>query len=97
ACSRSVRAHNASGAAEKRGRAIRIIANRPGSGLPQEYEDKLREARDSHHVPPGDPVLFLEVQPGDASEFSDVLKVQGVDVAGHRVLRSRSPAIPNAI
>jgi len=76
---------------------IRIIANRPGSGLPQEYEDKLREARDSHHVPAGGPVLFLEVQPGDASEFSDVLKLQGVDVGGHRVLRSRSPAIPNAI
>jgi hypothetical protein len=76
---------------------IRIIANRPGSGLPQEYEDKLREARESHHVPPGDPVLFLEVQPGDASEFSEILKIRGVEVASHRVLRSRSPAIPNAI
>jgi hypothetical protein len=84
-------------AAARRGGAIRIIANRPGSGLPDEYEEKLREASDSHHVPPGDPVLFLEVQLGDASEFSDVLKVQGVEVGGHLVLRSRSPAIPNAI
>jgi hypothetical protein len=83
--------------ASKRGGAIRIIANRPGSGLPAEYEDKLREASDSHHVPSADPVLFLEVQPGDASEFSDVLKLHGVDVGGHRVLRARSPAIPNAI
>jgi predicted tellurium resistance membrane protein TerC len=83
--------------AARSGRAIRIIANRPGSGLPSEYEDKLREATDSHHVPPGDPVLFLEVRPGDASEFSDVLKLHGVEVGGHRVLRSRSPAIPNAI
>jgi len=83
--------------AAKAGAPIRIIANRPGSGLPQEYEEKLREARDSHHVPPGDPVLFLEVQPGDASEFSEVLKIRGVEVAGHRVLRARSPAIPNAI
>jgi hypothetical protein len=83
--------------AARSGRAIRIIANRPGSGLPSEYEDKLREAIDSHHVPAADPVLFLEVQPGDASEFSEVLKLQGVDVGGHRVLRSRSPAIPNAI
>jgi hypothetical protein len=83
--------------AARRGDGIRIIANRPGSGLPQEYEDKLREATESHHVPSGDPVLFLEVQPGDASEFSDVLKLHGVEVGGHRVLRSRSPAIPNAI
>ena len=81
----------------RRGRAIRIIANRPGSGLPSEYEDKLREASDSHHVPPDEPVLFLEIQPGDASEFSDVLRVQGVEVGGHLILRSKSPAIPNAI
>jgi hypothetical protein len=81
----------------RRGRAIRIIANRPGSGLPSEYEGKLREASDSHHVPPDEPVLFLEIQPGDASEFSDVLRVQGVEVGGHLILRSKSPAIPNAI
>jgi hypothetical protein len=81
----------------RRGRAIRIIANRPGSGLPSEYEDKLREASDSHHVPPDEPVLFLEIQPGDASEFSDVLRVHGVEVGGHLILRSKSPAIPNAI
>ena len=81
----------------RRGRAIRIIANRPGSGLPSEYEDKMREAGDSHHVPPDEPVLFLEIQPGDASEFSDVLRVQGVEVGGHLILRSKSPAIPNAI
>jgi hypothetical protein len=81
----------------RRGRAIRIIANRPGSGLPEEYEGKMREAHDSHHVPPDEPVLFLEIQPGDASEFSDVLRVQGVEVGGHLILRSKSPAIPNAI
>jgi len=81
----------------RRGRAIRIIANRPGTGLPSEYEDKLREASDSHHVPPDEPVLFLEIQPGDASEFSDILRVQGVEVGGHLILRSKSPAIPNAI
>jgi hypothetical protein len=81
----------------RRGRAIRIIANRPGTGLPSEYEDKLREANESHHVPPDEPVLFLEIQPGDASEFSDVLRVHGVEVGGHLILRSKSPAIPNAI
>ncbi|HET9270022.1 MAG TPA: hypothetical protein VFO31_17725, partial [Vicinamibacterales bacterium] len=79
------------------GRAIRIIANRPGTGLPSEYEGKMREASDSHHVPPDEPVLFLEIQPGDASEFSDVMRVQGVEVGGHLILRSKSPAIPNAI
>ena len=60
-------------------------------------EDKVKEARNSHHLTMDDAVLFLEVRPGDASEFSDVLKLHGVEVGGHRVLRSRSPAIPNAI
>jgi hypothetical protein len=80
-----------------RGEAVRIIANRPGTGAIAEYEEKLREARDSHHLPPDDPILFLEVQPGDASSFSEVLSVHGVMVNGYRVLRCQSPAIPNAI
>ena len=85
-------------AVASRGRAIRIIANRPGTGLPSEYEDKMREASDSHHVPPDDPVLFLEIQPGDASEFSDVLQDRRASRwAATCILRSRSPAIPNAI
>jgi hypothetical protein len=83
--------------AASRGGAIRIIANRPGSGLVDEYEDKLREASDSHHLPPEDPVLFLEIRPGDASQFSEVLRIHGVEVGPHRVLRCQSPAIPNAI
>jgi hypothetical protein len=83
---------------EARGReAVRIIANRPGMGDIAEYEDKLLEARDTHHLPPDEAVLFLEVQPGDASEFSEVLAVSGVRVNGFRVLRCKSPAIPNAI
>jgi hypothetical protein len=76
---------------------IRIIANRPGDGTPEEYNAKLREARDSHRLLPGDPVLFLEVQPGDTSQFSEVVHLHGVEVDGHRVLRCQSPAIPNTI
>ena len=41
-------------------------------------------------------MLFVEVQPSDASPFSDVLNVQGVDVGGSRA-SLREPAIPNAI
>jgi len=80
-----------------RGAAINIIANRPGAGDRREYEDKLREARDSHHLTADDPVIFVEVQRGDASEFSEVLLVRGATVEGFSVLRAKSPAIPNAI
>jgi hypothetical protein len=42
-------------------------------------------------------VLFLEIRPGDASQFSELLTVEGLEIGGHRVLRCQSPAIPNAI
>jgi hypothetical protein len=76
---------------------VRIIANRPDRGDASEYANKLREARDSHHLPIDERPIFVEVRPGDASAFSDRLAVAGVDVGGHRVLRCTSPAIPNAI
>jgi hypothetical protein len=76
---------------------IRIIANRPDTGLPDEYSYKLREAQESHHLSRNTRVLFVEVRPTDASAFSDILKVEGVDIGGHHVLRCGSPAIPNAI
>ena len=76
---------------------LRIIANRPDSGLPSEYEHKLREARDSHHLPLDERVLFIEIQPGDASDFADRIQVRGFEVGEHHVLKCVSPAIPNAI
>ena len=76
---------------------LRIIANRPDTGEPSEYEHKLREARDSHHLGVDERVLFIEVRPGDVSEFSNTIQVSGVDIGGHHVLRCVSPAIPNAI
>ena len=79
------------------GAPLRIIANRPDTGLPEEYAYKLREASEAHHLPPEAHVMFLEVYPGDVSAFSDVVHVSGRDVGGHLVLSTSSPAVPNAI
>jgi hypothetical protein len=77
---------------------VRVIANRPDKGVEAEYAAKWREARSSHHIESLNNVLFLEVQPGDASEFvDDVLEVEGVQIGPYRVLRCKSPAVPNAI
>ena len=76
---------------------IRIVANRRDAGDVNEYRFKEREKRQDNHIPTRDPVLFLEVTPGDASEFSGQLKVTGCDIEGFRVLRTSSPAVPNAI
>jgi hypothetical protein len=76
---------------------IRIVANQRDSGDASEYGKKLEEERRNNHIPASDKVLFFEVQPRDASEFTGDLKVNGVDVNGYKVLRTESPAVPNAI
>ena len=83
--------------AKVHGSPLRIIANRPDKGDPEEYNFKLKEARDAHHLPPEAIIVFLEVYPGDVSAFSDVLLVQARTVGGHFVFSTRSPAVPNAI
>jgi hypothetical protein len=77
--------------------SLRILAIRPNTGTAPEYARKLEEARRAHHLPEGDPIVFLEVRPADASNFTNVLHVAGANVHGYRVLRCTSAAIPNAI
>lgn len=76
---------------------IRIITNRRDTGDALEYQQKEREKRTSNHIPAGEPILFFEVTPGDASEFSGTLEIRGETVDGFRILRTESPAVPNAI
>jgi len=76
---------------------IRIITNRCDRGDALEYELKEKEKRTNNHIPPGEPILFFEVTPGDASEFSGVLRITGEKIDGYQVLRTESPAVPNAI
>jgi len=76
---------------------IRIITNRRDTGDAAEYQQKEHEKRTSNHIPEGEPILFFEVTPGDASEFAGTLAVRGETVDGFRILRTESPAVPNAI
>ena len=76
---------------------IRIIANRKDQGNLLEYQTKESEKRADNHIPPGEPILFFEVTPGDASEFSGTLRIGGERVDGYKILRTESPAVPNAI
>ena len=64
---------------------------------PERYAAKEREQREDNHIPKERPILFLEVDVGDASEFTDVLEVRGIEIGGHRVLRAESSVVPNAI
>jgi hypothetical protein len=76
---------------------IHLVAHRRRTGTEEEYARKEREQREDNHIPREEPILFLEVKVEDASEFTDVLEVRGVEVGGHKVLRSVSSVVPNAI
>jgi hypothetical protein len=76
---------------------VHIVAHRPDKRTAQEYDVKERQAREDHSLDTGEPLVFLEVEQGDASAFTGELHVFGFEVGRHRILRCQSPAIPNAI
>jgi len=81
------------------GDEIHLIAHRRRySDDPEDYARKLKEQREYNHIPENAPVLFLEIDVEDPSEFEEeVLEVRGVNVGGYRVLRAESTVVPNAI
>ncbi|GAB4230689.1 MAG: APC family permease [Stanieria sp.] len=76
---------------------IRLIANRRNAGDEAEYYWKEKEVREDNHIPASDPILFLEVEIVDASEFVETIRVRGVQVGNYRILRAQGAAVPNTI
>ncbi|MBD1909888.1 MULTISPECIES: amino acid transporter [unclassified Leptolyngbya] len=83
--------------AEASQNTIRLIANRLNAGDEDEYSFKEKEVREDNHIPATEPVLFLEIQIADASDFAEVIRVRGVTVGEYRILRAESASVPNAI
>ena len=69
----------------------------PSGSDDAEYDHKEAEQREDNPIPRDVPIIFLEVDVEDASEFEDVLEVKGLEVGDHKVLRAVSSVVPNAI
>ena len=81
-----------------RGGEIHIVAHRRrATDDPEEYGAKESKQREDNHIPEDVPILFLEVDVEDPSEFEDILEVRGKEIGGYRVLRAESSVVPNAI
>lgn len=78
-------------------RPIHLLAHEPELARPADYAADEADQRADFNLLPGDPVLFLEVRVRDASDFSAALRVRGVEVGGHKVLRAEATAVPNGI
>jgi hypothetical protein len=76
---------------------VRIVTNRREKGDVSEYRFKEHEKRIDNHIPSTDPIIFYEIDLGDASEFSGKLNIRGIDIDGYKILRPEAPAVPNAI
>ncbi|MDQ3941852.1 MAG: amino acid transporter, partial [Actinomycetota bacterium] len=81
------------------GGEIHIVSHRPHEmgDDPEEYASSEKKQREDNHIPRDVPILFLEIDVEDPSEFEEVLEVKGVEVGEHRVLRARSSVVPNTI
>jgi hypothetical protein len=77
--------------------ALHIIANDPDRPDARDYAAKVRHHQAREGIPSGQPVLFLEIQVLDPSDFAHKLQVRGVEVDGFRILCAQSSAVPNAI
>ncbi|WP_055074475.1 APC family permease [Pseudanabaena sp. 'Roaring Creek'] len=78
-------------------RTVRVIAHRPNRGDDGEYCQKETDTRQEHHLPVDDPLIFLEIQVSDPSEFAGTIHIEGHQVGNYRILRSRGAAVPNTI
>ncbi|PXA67975.1 amino acid transporter [Cryobacterium arcticum] len=76
---------------------IRIISHEPDDDTEVEYRNKSRDERRFGNIPPGSPIIFLEVLPSDSSDFEEDLVVHGVAKHGYRVLQVTSGNVPNTI
>ena len=77
---------------------IRAIAHRPRREADYDaYDEKDNSTRECHHLSRDEHLIFIEIEPGDASDFSGDVEVKGHRVGRHLVLRTKSAAVPNAL
>ena len=77
---------------------LRVISRRPKDNTTSADLDRIEAlVKDYHGIPDHVPIVFLEVERTDASEFNQRLQVEGKRIGNHCVLHARSPMVSNSI
>jgi hypothetical protein len=84
--------------AEDEDQLIRLVARGPELGDSAELLDVADwKVRHFHNLSDDECLFFFEVIRGDASDFSEKLRVTGRRVGRHRILSAKSPVVANSI
>ena len=76
---------------------LRVIPRRPKMTGPEDFDRIEGLVRNFHGLPDHAPIVFLEVERTDASEFDQHLHVEGKRIGQHCILYARSPMVANSI
>jgi hypothetical protein len=78
--------------------ALRVIPHRPKGNTNAQDLDRIEAlVREFHGLPEHAPIVFLEVERTDASEFNQRLHVEAQRLGRHCILYARSPMVSNSI
>jgi len=85
--------------AEDEDQVIRLVARRPrpAGDTAEDLDQAARYMCQVHSISSDERVMFLELDPGDASDFEDSLPMRGERIGQHAVLRAKTPVVANAI
>jgi hypothetical protein len=82
--------------AESPKKTIRLIAWNPHHSYGKDREQAKVQLRQLHGLSPDDTIYFFEVERGDASDFTEHLRVHGRRDGGNRILHARSAVVANS-
>jgi hypothetical protein len=78
-------------------RTIRVIARNPRSSPTKNCDEAERGLRSLHGFGSDDLIVFMEVERGDTSDFTEQLRVQGRTEGNSRILHAKSAVVANSI
>lgn len=82
---------------DARNHTVRIIAWNPRNAASKNYDEVSLGLRRLHGISSDDFIFFFEVERGDTSDFTDLLRVEGRWEGSCRVLHARSAVVANSI